>query len=197
MSAALALALLASGCGGGSGGGGDSLELGAAAAGDSNTDAITLPADETGSEEVVETIQATAAEPDNPEFDSATTTGFSAQLLDDGSLELSWVPVAYAETYEVYKNDELLVTTSEPVILDRDPEAGPQTYQITAVDSEQHRELVADGLEVVVTEELIASLESGTLSLGAANAGSDVVEETEDNTAVSYTHLTLPTICSV
>ena len=131
-------------------------------------------------------------------FTSATTSGFNAQIMDDGSVELEWVPFANAVSYEVYRDDELIITTGESNIIIPGSIAGTQTFEIQAIDEQNRAELIADGLELEISEASIASAsepqtalastdpDSITPELGAALSANNVeeasaVEESADS----------------
>ena len=88
------------------------------------------------------------------EFDSQQTTGFSALLLDDGSVQLDWVPAAFAESYQVFRNDELIAETAEPQIIDHAIQSGDNVYRVVALDDGNQTEVIANGLNVELSEDL-------------------------------------------
>ena len=90
-------------------------------------------------------------------FSSPTSSGFNAEILDDGSVELNWIPLADAVSYEVYRDDQLILTTNEPRIIVTESIAGTQSFEIQAIDEQNRSEVIADGLELEISEAFICS----------------------------------------
>ena len=116
------------------------------------------------------------------EFDSAATTGFSALLLDDGSVQLNWVPAAFAESYQIFRNDQLVAETTEPQIIDQATVTGDNVYRVVALEDGSQSETIADGLNVELTEELIASLPAAVVAT-PETTNPTAVEPAVDNEA--------------
>ena len=93
-------------------------------------------------------------------INSPSTTGFSAQILDDGSVALSWIPLSSADRYDVFDGDQLLTTTTEPQTVVSPTSAGAHDFEIRAVTGEEEAEIIAEGLVVEISQDLVDSAQA-------------------------------------
>ena len=83
-------------------------------------------------------------------FESASTSGFSAQILDDGNVELEWEDQQGARGYNVYRAGEYITTVFENNFQDSGLNDGGHYYEIISFDNNDRFEVVADALTVYI-----------------------------------------------
>ena len=83
-------------------------------------------------------------------FESASTNGFSAQILDDGNVELEWESEPGARGYNVYRAGEYITTVFDTNFQDSDLDKGGHYYEIISFDNNDRFEVVADALTVYI-----------------------------------------------
>jgi len=83
-------------------------------------------------------------------FESASTNGFSAQILDDGNVELEWESEPGARGYNVYRAGEYITTVFENNYQDSGLNDGGHYYEIISFDNNDRFEVVADALTVYI-----------------------------------------------
>ena len=113
-------------------------------------------------------------------INSPSTTGFSAQILDDGSVALSWIPLSSADRYDVFDGDQLLTTTTEPQTVVSPTSAGAHDFEIRAVTGEEEAEIIAEGLVVEISQDLVDSAQAESSDAVAQPVGESAEVSSEE-----------------
>ena len=85
-------------------------------------------------------------------FDSATTAGFTGELLDDGTVRVAWTAEPNARGYNVYRQAKYVTTVHAPEFIDKDIFDRDYYYEVHAFDgaSPARFSTIATGLTVRV-----------------------------------------------
>jgi len=103
-----------------------------------------VPTDNTGTENTEANIPVELAS----SFSSASTDGFSGEILNDGTVALEWEAQRGARGYNVYRDGEYIETVFDDSYQDDNLDAGGYYYEIIAFDNNDQFELIADALTV-------------------------------------------------
>jgi beta-glucanase (GH16 family) len=83
-------------------------------------------------------------------FSSHTTAGFAGEVLDDGSVRVTWTADASARGYNIYRGGDFVTSVFEDEWTDEDTTDGSFYYEIEAFDFADNLTRIATGLTVDV-----------------------------------------------